>query len=283
MWLAFAVPISFILIGAGGLIHTLFGWGRSAERRSIRVRGGVERDFLGLHGQGDRRCPFVPERNDITNSPGTKLQYRLPIGGSLGWKLAGLLAACVIWNGIVAVFVVDALRRRSADNPNYWIGAFFIVLFLLAGLGIFAYFLRQLAVAAGIGPTRLEISDHPLHPGGKYRLFISQSGRLSVNALRVSLTCAESATYRQGTDTRSESREVIRRELFYREGFAIRGGAPFETEIEFDVPAGAMHSFAAQHNEINWALTVEGDVARWPGFQRVFSVIVRPGIGETRP
>ena len=241
----------------------------------------MERDFLGLHGQGDRRCPFVPERNDITNSPGTKLKYRLPISGSQGWKLAGLLAACLIWNGIVAVFVVDALRSRSADNPNYWIGAFFILLFLLAGLGILVYFLRQLLIAAGIGPTRLEISDHPLRPGGKYRLFLSQSGRLNMNALRVSLTCEESATYRQGTDSRSESREVFHRDLFHREGFAVRGGAPFETEIEFDLPVGAMHSFAAKHNEISWALTVEGDVARWPDFKRVFSVIVRPSVGET--
>ncbi|MBN1396115.1 MAG: hypothetical protein JW959_13920, partial [Pirellulales bacterium] len=116
-------------------------------------------------------------------------------------------------------------------------------------------------------------------PGGRYRLFLSQSGRLELNALRASLRCEESATYRQGTDTRTETREVFRRELFLRQGFSVRSGLPFETEIEFDVPDGAMHSFAADHNEINWTLVVEGDVANWPDFKRSFPVVVRPIIG----
>ena len=49
------------------------------------------------------------------------------------------------------------------------------------------------------------------------------------------------------------------------------------------VPAGAMHSFKADHNEINWMLVVEGDVAGWPDYKRSFPVIVRPANGEHRP
>ena len=49
------------------------------------------------------------------------------------------------------------------------------------------------------------------------------------------------------------------------------------------MPAGAMHSFKADHNEINWSLVVEGDVAGWPDYKRSFSVIVCPASGEPRP
>ena len=42
-----------------------------------------------------------------------------------------------------------------------------------------------------------------------------------------------------------------------------------------------MHSFKADHNEINWALVIEGDVAGWPNFKRSFPVIVRPEKGSS--
>ena len=166
-----------------------------------------------------------------------------------------------------------------AGRPD-WFLTLFIIPFVLIGLGAIVVFIRQLLVATGIGPTLMEISDHPFQPGGQYRLFLSQSGRLTINAMRVSLVCEEAATYRQGTNTRTETQEVYRQELFCREGFRIESGLPFETEFELNVPEGAMHSFKADHNEINWTLAVEGDVANWPNYKRSFPVIVRPANGS---
>ncbi|MBN1393582.1 MAG: hypothetical protein JW959_00935, partial [Pirellulales bacterium] len=154
LWPAFAVPISFIVIGAGGLIHTMIGWGKSAERRSVRSRNGVEGNLLGLRGQGDRRCPFVPDGADITNSPGTRLKYRLPIGASAAWTLFGTLAFCVFWNGLVAVFLGVVVHGHLSAKPD-WFGTFFIIPFVLIGIGAIVFFLRQLLIATGIGPTRL--------------------------------------------------------------------------------------------------------------------------------
>jgi hypothetical protein len=148
--------------------------------------------------------------------------------------------------------------------------------FVLVGIGAIVMFFRLLLINTGIGPTLMEISDHPLQPGGQYRLFISQSGRFQVKALRVALACEESATYRQGTNTRTETQEVYCKQIFRREGFEVENGLPFETEIDLEIPEGVMHSFKAAHNEINWVLTVEGNVLRWPDFKRRFSLIVRP-------
>jgi len=41
-------------------------------------------------------------------------------------------------------------------------------------------------------------------------------------------------------------------------------------------PAGAMHSFASEHNAIRWRIVVRGQPERWPVFVRVFPVIVYP-------
>lgn len=279
-WLIFTVPLSFIIIGAGGLIHALLHWGTSVERRAVIAQraGERERDFFGA---GDHRYPAVPQGADMTNSPGTKLKFRLPMATSPGWALFGTLAFCILWNGFVVVLVSFAIGGLAAGKHG-WLLTLFTVPFALIGIAALVVLIRQLLVTTGIGPTLVEISDHPLSPGGRYRVFLSQSGWLTVKTLTVSLVCEEVATYRQGTDTRTETREVYRAELFRRSDFEIRGGMPFEGDVELNVHDGAMHSFAANHNEIAWKLVVEGDVSGWPGFKRAFPVIICPAIGEPK-
>ena len=70
-------------------------------------------------------------------------------------------------------------------------------------------FMRQLLIASGVGPTQLEISDHPLLPGRRYDLYLSQAGRLTMNFLEIDIVCEEQATYHQGTDTRTERRPRV--------------------------------------------------------------------------
>jgi len=260
------------------LIHVLLHWGKSAERRARMARRVGERNVFGAAGAGRRLYPTVPQGADMTNSPGTKLKFRLPTANSPGWALFGTLAFCIAWNGIVAAFVTMAVRSYFTDKPDWHLT---LVTIPLAAIGVWAIvaLVRQLLVATGIGPTLVEISDHPLCPGGQYRVFLSQSGWLTVNRLRVLLVCEEVATYRQGTDTRTETREVFRKELFRRDNFEIRGGMPLECDINLNLHEGAMHSFAANHNEIAWTLVVEGDAAGWPEYKRAFPVIVRPATG----
>jgi hypothetical protein len=153
----------------------------------------------------------------------------------------------------------------------------------LAGIGLIAYFVRQILIVNGIGPTLVEISHHPLVPGERYKLFVSQAGRLRLKSFSVLLVSEEQATYRQGTDTRCETRRVYQRELFSRENFDVPRGAPLEVPCELEIPARAMHSFKAAHNELNWKVIVAGLAEGWPRYERAFPVIVYPGNGESDP
>jgi hypothetical protein len=278
-WLVFTVPVSFVIIGAGGLIYTLLHWGKSAEHRSaIRRRVSERVPFR----RDDSRFPSVPRGADMTNSPGTKLKYRLPMARSPGWALFGTLTFSVLWNGIVVVFVVLAFQGILRTEPVWLLPVLFIP-FASIGVGAIVVLFRKMLATAGIGPTLVEISDHPLVPGGQYRAFLSQSGRLTVNSLRISLVCEESATYRQGTNTRTEDREVSRLELFHREGIEIQRGLPLEIDFALSLPEQAMHSFSADHNEVNWTLVVDAELAGWPPYKRAFPVIVRPSDGAQKP
>jgi hypothetical protein len=281
-WLVLIIPVSFVIIGGGGVLYSVLHWGKSAERRAAMARRAQQRDLLGTNGPSRRKFPNVPDDSDIVNSPGTRLRFRLPIGTSPGWALFGVLLACVLCNGIVSVFATSAVRGHLVGEPD-WLLTLFTVPFVLAGIGLIVFFIRQLLLTTGIGPTLVEISDHPLHPGQQCRLIVSQSGRLKVNSLEVLLVCEEAATYRQGTDTRTETREVYRRELLRHEDFKVRHGLPFEAECELAVPPAAMHSFKADHNEVNWKLVVRGDAAGWPDYRRAFPVIIHPANGRTDP
>jgi hypothetical protein len=275
IYLLISIPVAFIVIGAGGLIYSLLHWGKSAERRAAITQRVQDRDLFGTNVSTQVEYPNVPQRTDITNSPGTKLLYRLPNDTSPGWLLFGTLLGCVIWNGLVTIMVFFAVRGHLAGKPD-WILTFFSIPFLLVGIFLIVFFIRQLLLAAGIGPTLLEISDHPLYPGGEYQVFLSQPGRLTVNSLSLSLICNEEATYRQGTNTRTETRQVFRQELFRRDNFEIPAGLSFETNCSLEVPEGVMHSFKSMHNAIDWTLVVEGDIANWPDLKRAFSIIIYP-------
>jgi hypothetical protein len=275
IWGTFLVPVAFVLIGAGGLVYTISTWGKSAERRAAKGHKANNGSVKQPNGKLRIEYPHVPSGANITDSPGTKLAFRLPTTSGRTWGMAVMLATCVLWNGIVAVFVVVAVNGFLRGRPD-WLLTIFVVPFLAVGIGLIVYFIRQFVLTTGPGLTLLEISDQPLHPGGHYRLFLSQTGRLRVQSLEMELVCEEEARYQHGTNTRTETRCVYRQPVLQHRRFEVRPVAPFEAECELDVPAEAMHSFKADHNEVRWKLVVKGRAEGWPDYERSFPVIVHP-------
>jgi hypothetical protein len=275
VWPVLALPLLFVLFGAGGVLFSLLRWNTSAERRAIISRRAAGRELLAGNGHAATEFPTVPEGSDITNSPGTMLRYRLPIGTSPGWALFGILLACLGWNGVVGVFLMWVVNGHLSGDPD-WILTVFLAPFVLVGILLIAVLIRQLLLATALGPTQVELSDHPLHPGGRYEVFISQPGRLPLDELQVQLHCEERATYREGTNTRTEARGVYAERLYRGERLTVGRATPFQARCEFVVPVGAMHSFRSEHNSVTWRLVVEGRVAGWPKYRRDYPVIVYP-------
>lgn len=275
IWPALLIPASFVVIGIGGLVFTILHWGKSLEHRAAVVRSVPTPELFDLPAAVNPKYPYTPDCSEITSSPGTRLAYRLPLAQSPGWTLLGLLVACLAWNGAVSVFVVMVIRSYLAGISD-WPMMLFIVPFLVVGIALVIVFARLLRHTAGIGPTLVEISDHPLLPGHGYHLFLSQSGNLKLKSISVSLICEEEAVFRHGTNARSESREVFRQSLYSGTSSIIRPDEPLEAECDLPIPAEAMHSFRANHNQVQWKLIVHGKILGWQGFQRSFPVVVRP-------
>ncbi len=274
LYLLLLIPLSSMTIGGGRLILTLLNWNASEERRSLLAQRAERLDLFEVD-VSDRQFPNVPADSNLTNSPGTTLAYRLPLATTAGWRLFAAVAASLVWNSVVAVFVIMAVRGYSRGEPDWTLIALVCPL-AACGIALLVYTARLFLVTTGVGPTRIEISHHPLAPGGQYDIFLSQAGRMNMNSLEVLLACDERATFRQGTDTRTEARRVYQERCFLREGFEIHQGLPFESRCQVRVPADAMHSFQANHNEVSWKLIVKGNVVGWPGYQREFPIIVHP-------
>ncbi|HTU26972.1 MAG TPA: DUF3592 domain-containing protein [Pirellulales bacterium] len=280
LYLSLLVPASFIAISTRRLIYIWLNWGTSAERRSMMSRRAGELEFF--EESRGKALANVPSDTNWTNSPGTHLAYRLPIATTPGWTLFALLAACLVWNGIVATFVVMAVRTHLVGEPD-WLLTAFVVPFVVIGMMLIGFLVRQGLITAGVGATRLEISNHPLYPGGEYEVLISQAGRFQLTSLNVFLVCQERATYRQGTDTRTDTCTVYRECLYTVENVALEDHKPFDGRCRLVLPANAMHSFNSDHNEIGWKLVVRGSAANRPDYERDFPVLVHPPAVESPP
>jgi hypothetical protein len=277
----FLVPVSFIVLGGGGLMYSVLHFGASAERRSA-IAQRARLDLFENPEAQQAEHPNVPDASLVTDSRGMRLAYRLPIAAADAWFIFFLGFGTVMWNvitGLVVTGAVAALRPGAA----FWGPVFGLAPMVLIGLGLLVYFVYRLLVASGIGPTLVEISDHPLLPGHRYRLFLSQSGRFRLKSLEVLLVSEEEATYRQGTNRRTETRRVWKSEVCRSDDVEIRPGQPLEIECDLDIPARAMHSFQADHNAVNWMLIVEGKPRRWPRYRRPFPLVVFPGNGNPSP
>ncbi|MEX0866325.1 MAG: DUF3592 domain-containing protein, partial [Pirellulales bacterium] len=276
VYLFFTLPTAFVLIGAIGLIWTAISSGTSLERRAAIVKRATGVDWLEPDELIQRDAfPAIPRHDEIVNSPGTALAYRLPIGTQPGWKLFFLGLVTLFWNVLALIGLFIAVGGNITGARD-WLLTALVVPFLLFGVFLIFVFFRQLLVTSGIGMTRVEISDHPLLPGKTYELLISQEGKLIIHSLVARLVCEETATYRQGTDTRTESLRVWDQEVYRAEHIEIQPDRGFQEQTQMRLPEGAMHSLATDHNSVQWMLLVRGDLEHWPDFERRFPIIVHP-------
>jgi len=277
-WLAILlllIPGALLAFGGSGLVRILSGWGKSQERRAAGSGSVSLRGAMGHAAEEAPGHPGVPTCDDLVNSPGTILRYRLPIESPESWTLLGLGLFAALWNAVVVVLAVGAgadLLRGRTD----WLLLALLAGFVAIGIGGVVLFIRMLVLTTAVGPTQVEISDHPLVPGGSYDMLIGQGGTGSLRSLELYLELEEFATFRQGTDTRTDRAVVWREGVKTWTDVPIAAGGRFETHVTLSIPPSAMHSFASEHNAVKWRVVVIGRPDRWPAFVRVFPLVIFP-------
>lgn len=276
-WVLLLFPGAMIVLGSVGLAYRVTTIGQSTERRAALDAKRKNVELFDETPSGPTEWPAIPSDHEITNSPGTKLAYRLPIDTSAGWILAGTVIVCAVWNVAAALLGSVALRDHLAGNPN-WLLTSLTLPFVAAGVWLVVHVIRLWVNTTGVGPPRVEISAHPLAPGGKYSLylFLPQSGQLRFDAFTMSLICEERAVYRLGTDAQTMTQRVYERLIFGADETTVRHAEAYETDGSFTIPDTAMHSFRGKHNGIEWKLLLRGRIKGWPDYERAFTIVVYP-------
>lgn len=276
LWLlVLLLPGALVLIGGSGLVRRLRAWGKSEERLAASAGLSELLDPLAQPVHAAPGHPGVPQWDDLVNSPGTILRYRLPVESPEYWTVFGFGFFALLWNLVVVVLAVGPGLDLLGGRFTWWLVAL-LVPFLIVGVGGIVLFVRSLLFATAIGTTQVEISAHPLVPGGRYDVLLAQGGTGVLRSLELLLELEEHATFRQGTDTRSEQVAVYRQPVAAFGDVRPAPTSRFETRTVVEIPPDAMHSFTAAHNAVRWRLVVRGTPAGRPTFSRAFPVVVLP-------
>lgn len=245
-------PLIFVAVGGGGIIWVLR---QGRKLAAMATPGGSRSRLFGVHIPADAAQPRVLKPN------------MSPVG-----KLITLLIIALFWNGIVSVFVVLAYKewRSGGDVPGCLV--LFLIPFVFVGLALIWGVFHQFLVLFN---PRLELalSQGVLVPGRSANLQWQIHGRSGrVRRLRVVLEGAEQATYRQGTDTKTDT-EVFAtipvidtdQQMLIAQGTA-----------RVEVPEGTMPSFSADRNKVVWTLKTFCEIAGWPDSNEEYEIIVAP-------
>ena len=241
-WLFMAITVSVAVFGTSVLVWL-------AKKRSVSAEE-FAKPF-----RSRERYPTVPTPRQINESPGTDLAYRLLMTFSpIVPNLIGLGLAA-LWSLIALgtfIFVLSVCENRL----EMVFAILFCLIFCGLGAAVFCLFLRRVVRIMRTGTSILEISNHPVYPNRTYRLSLRQNGYLAASSYTVEAVCEEIARYRQGTNTLTNRKEVLRIPLFSRADFRIPSGETCREEFFMKIPPGAMHTFHTHSNDIRWKISV---------------------------
>jgi hypothetical protein len=276
MWLlALLLPGALLAFGGSGLMRAIRRWGRSEERSAVLSRF---TDLLDPLANGPPQAadhPGVPTCDNLVNSPGTFLAYRLPIESPESWTLLGFGLFALLWNSVLTVLAIGAGLDLLGGRTD-WLLLALLVPFAIVGIAGIVIFVRRLVLATAIGTTQVEIAAQPLRPGQSYELLLAHGGSGTLESLAMDLELEEQATFRQGTDTRIEKLIIWRKSIQSWRDLNLAPGTRFEARATVTIPDLAMHSFTSEHNAVRWSLVVRGTPVRWPPFVRSFPLVVFP-------
>jgi hypothetical protein len=244
-WLLILPPAFVMLFGMVGLVATL-----RSGRRAARV--GVS---------NSRISGVLPVASNETR---TLRPTQRPFAG-----FVLRLIFALVFDGALVAFV---WHLSSGHVSGLACAALFLLFWAAACVALTAA-----AVHAGLAlfnpRATVTLARGAVPPGGSAELQWTFDGRYDrVQRLTLRLEGSERATYRQGTDTRTDTNVFATVPLFEtdRNDLMVRG------KCILHVPAGAMHTFRAAHNEIRWLLVLHGQIPHWPDVKSEFEIEVPP-------
>lgn len=182
-----------------------------------------------------------------------------------------LLLFGLFWIAFSAVFVVIGI----GDEDTTFI--IFGAVFVLIGLGLLLFGALSYYTRLRIGQPEITISEQMLRVGESFTvdLFHSFKSSVQVDDIRLELIFRETATYQQGTDTRTVTHNHVIAE-FEEPGGHFQSGHLMQKNYNLQIPRDSMHTLKVRRNKLEWFVRFSMKVPRLPDFSEEYELEVVP-------
>lgn len=271
--LGFIFPMIFALVGLTIAVGSFFVKGKNSNSISGSEKSSTDMPQSGLAVSslsGDSSAVASSHPADIEDNNWDVPKTLKPTRRRTTSFLFALFFA-VFWNGVTSLLVYKTIEEGLNGGWDIF-GLLFMTPFVLVGLvaiGAVIY-----ALAAMFNPTvKLALSTGAIQRGGSFDVAWELSGRTSaIDSLKVTIEGEESATYRRGTTTITETNLFCSIPIAeVTESQDIEFGSETAT-----IPADTMHTFTADQNKISWRVTVVGAIRYWPSVKEKYEFRVKP-------
>ncbi len=184
-----------------------------------------------------------------------------------------LIGFALFWIAFSTVFVIICLTQ---DEITF---AIIGSIFLLVGFLLLLYALLVMVIRARVGTPEFLISKETLKVGEPFNIsyYHSFKRKVRVNRILIQLYFRETATYQQGTDTKTvRHQEMI--EEFEEPGGDFRAGSMIQNSFDVQIPPDGMHTLKVQRNQLQWFVKFQMEIPRLPDFVNEYELEVLPAL-----
>ncbi len=182
-----------------------------------------------------------------------------------------LLLFGLAWTAFSAIFVFVGLGTE--DRTFVIIGSIFVLIGIALTIwGGLSYYTRF-----RVGKPEITISEQMLRVGQPFTVsyFHSFKSGVQIDGIRLELVFRETATYQQGTDTKTVTHNHIIAE-FEEPGGQFQAGHLIQQSYNLQIPPDGMHTLKVRRNKLEWFVRFVMNVPRLPDFVEQFELEVVP-------
>lgn len=189
-------------------------------------------------------------------------------------KLAS--GAMMLIFGLIALGITTVIWLNF-DKSGGWIMTTCcgIMSLLLVGLGAWML-ISGLMVRSKIYGAAVALERWPLRLGERFNVEYEQQAKrhMKIDRVTLELICQEWVRYRQGTDTRTDTKDVYEHKVVLLESGDVPANWRLTGTTQLEIPSDRMHSFDASNNKIKWLLRLQTEIASWPDYKAEFPLEV---------
>jgi hypothetical protein len=181
------------------------------------------------------------------------------------------LAFGLLWTSFAVVWTYLFWKESGGFPSVFGLGFVAIGVFMLLA-GVWHYFSR-----VKLGEPILAISKTVMRVGERFNIEYEQTFKQTsdVERMAVDLVLQESATYTQGTNTRTDRHDHLV-DSFELPNGQFQAGDVVRKTFAMQIPTDGMHTFVAKHNKLQWFVRVHVDLLGWPDMHESYEIQVLP-------